>query len=150
MKNPSPVGYWCPTVNCKNPNCVLGTPTFLPYPNPPRTDEGQPDWPKADWKAFVVCRWCEHGYEYTKRDVQWGSSPSPGLPPHNAFLRVLLQCGHKNCDSLVIVHVRIDVSTTPQDRDRRIAKGCSNARCKEGHHPSLLPKILSAEMENEI
>jgi len=143
-------GYWCPTISCKNPDCLPGKTIFLPYPNPPEIFEVQPRWPKADWKAFVVCPWCGQGCEYTFEDVRWGGGTKPCLPQNNFLLRVLLQCDQKDCASPVTIHLPVDISTTQKDRDKKLSSGSSNARCSKGHPPLLPPKILNAQTENDI
>lgn len=99
---------WVPTVHCKNPTCIL-PPIFLPYPNLPVTALHQPDWPKGDWKAFVVCLICGRGYEYLAPHVVWGNPGSTTwtLDSTTAVYCIEFPCDLKSCGIPVKVYARI-------------------------------------------
>ena len=138
--------FWYPTVNCKtpDPDCVFGKPIFLPYPNPPEISEGQPDWPKADWKAFLVCQWCEQGYDYHQDDIDWGAAPLADLWVQNHMFCAELKCDQGNCGLPIKLHIFASRSKTPKDVARILLAGSQNARCEAGHKPApVLPDVLT-------
>lgn len=72
IRTGEPMSIWVRALNRKNPDCRLGSPTFLPFPSPPSPD--QASWPSYNWKIAYICRHCARGYEYTARDIQWRAS----------------------------------------------------------------------------
>ena len=128
------LGYWQPIVRCKNPDCTFGKPTFLPYPNLPKITEGQPAWPKDDWRPFLICKHCAHGYNYSKMDVEWGNSSNRnGLPEYNQVLYIELRCAQKDCKSPVKLYLGFDDSKKEKHRNKILERGNSNAVCAKGH-----------------
>jgi len=143
-------GYWMPFVRCKTPSCSRGKPTFLPYPNPPEVSSNRPLWPTDAWQPFLICRHCELGYEYTKQDVEWRSSPIADLSPELSVLDIEVRCVQNNCEFPVKLYLSADSATTKRDRDRKIESGCRKATCRAGHGVLLPLDIRKVGIASEI
>jgi len=145
------LGYWQPIVRCKTPDCTFGKPTFLPYPNLPKITEGLPEWPTDDWKPFLICKHCGHGYSYSKTDVEWGSNSNKnGLPENNSVLYIGLECAEKSCESPVEVYLGFDVAKTEKHRDKLLESGALSAVCVKGHSPAEPLAVVWSESAERI
>jgi hypothetical protein len=145
------LGYWQPVVQCKNPECFFGKPTFLPYPNLPRKTEDPPNWPEDDWKAFLICRHCGHGDTYSKEDVEWGGGQNKnGLPNNSLVLYVELQCAEKCCPLPVRLYLGCDDSKRDKHRDSALLKGSVRAMCEAGHVPKRPLSVIRSIFVNRI
>lgn len=129
--------YWQPLVQCKNPECFSGKPTFLPFPSLPAMSEAQPEWPSDDWMPFLICRHCGVGYYYSRSDVEWsGANNKHGLRENQSIQLVELPCAGKGCGLLVKVHLSFDDTMNEKDRNRILETGSKGASCEAGHPPA--------------
>lgn len=142
-----------PLVRCKTegfdrrPGCG---PIFLPYPNPPALPQDQPQWPKDNWKATVVCNCCGLGSEYTAPDVEWYSSPIPALSPLVLFFEVEIKCADSNCEVPVLLYINFDTSAKTEDMDAKVRNGSRKATCRAGHGALLPLEIRKTDIALEI
>ena len=144
-------GYWQPVVQCKNPECFSGKPTFLPFPNLPTMGEAQPEWPADDWKPFLICMHCGLGHTYSKEDVEWsGANNKHGLREHHSIQFVELPCAEKNCGLPVKVYLRFDNTMNEKDRDRLLETGTKGASCEAGHSPAKPLRVTRSLFVNAI
>ena len=100
--------------NCSSPPC----PIFLPYPNPPGTDEGQPAWPRDNWRAKIACHECGNVYEYLAQDVHWGGIGEQiqiRFLDRPTFFAFEIGCEEPNCESRTRIHFYIDSAQTEND-----------------------------------
>jgi hypothetical protein len=140
--------YQSPVVRCKDRICgSQGHSIRLPYPNPPEISEDLPDWPKADWIAYVACPDCGQSCEYNARDVHWEIFPTPDLGPLGSFCCAELRCAQEDCEFRIRLHLFVERST-PQDEVRdRVFVAKRNAKCQAGHDPA---GIVSLRRVDEV
>lgn len=90
-----------------------------------------------DWKPFFVCRYCIHGYSYSKKDVDWQASKNKsGLPEHNLVLYIELECAQRDCEFPLKLYLGFDDSKRERHRDRMLDIGSIGAACEKGHTAS--------------
>ena len=134
---------WVPTVHCNNTSCPL-PPIFLPYPNLPIKAPHPPNWPKGDWRAFVVCPICGFGYEYSKPNVTWGD---PGLTMWTLDSTTVVYCigfpcAQPGCKSRVKVYARTENPAPPKAWAVSVLAKTSGLSCPSKHAVELLPDTL--------
>jgi len=135
---------WLPAIYCQNPHCPNGIrPIFLPYPNPPSTSEGQPNWPKDTWRAFLACHYCERGYSYAKSDVRWEPLNLEGeSDAQNFWILVEAKCVQENCGLPIRIFFFGKENTSEKKRDSTVANGCIGAACELGHFLAKSPDTV--------
>jgi hypothetical protein len=128
---------WIAKLECPNPDCIFGKHIELPYSSHQQIAGNQPDWPKGDWQAFVVCRACGSGRIYSKSNVRWGLAPLAALDiwVSTAFLQIELKCAREDCETPVRVHMLYDRNwqRNPNDLERKLALPIGDPRCVRGH-----------------
>jgi len=144
------MSYWIPTVNCKNPDCLFGKPTFLPYPSQVVVSPNHPNWPEDGWKAFLVCQHCGHGYEYTAQDVRWGGNANPGLPPHNIFVCVEVKCAQKDCEFPLKIYMFVGEDVPKKTVHEKVLGGSSKASCQKGHTQAFPATVVKTTTVHRI
>jgi hypothetical protein len=142
------VSYWCLSINCKNPGCHFGKPTFLPYPHPPKIFADQPNSPPYDWQIFLVCRHCGHGYTYTAPDARWGGGDPYALWEQDSLLSIAMKCANPSCASPVLVHICVERGTPEKTLLEKLTSGSSEAKCEKGHG-AVLPLVVKAIVEKQ-
>jgi|HubBroStandDraft_6_1064221.scaffolds.fasta_scaffold482940_2 hypothetical protein len=137
--------YWQPIVQCKNPECFSGKPTFLPFPNLPTMNEAQPDWPADDWQPFLICMHCGIGHIYSRDDVEWSAANNKnGLRENQLIQYAELKCAQKTCGHPVKVYLKFDDTMNDKDRDRMLETGTVGATCEQGHPPAKPFRIIKS------
>lgn len=131
---------WVASLKCSNPNCGIGGRYIpLPYSILQQITGSQPDWPRDDWQAFVMCRDCGSGRIYSKanRDVHWGFSQqfSPDIWVHTSFLQIELKCAQESCETPVRVHMLFDKNWRPQRKtlERKLSPLIGAPECPNKH-----------------
>ena len=131
--------YLCPVIVCKNQDCE-SQPMRLPYPNPPKASQGQPDWPNSDWKPFVACLECGHSYVYTTEDVHWGVFEIQELGRWRTWMKYVLKCPHENCELPIEFYVCVVGAIEPERLWQRIHAAKQRPTC--GKHHALTPDAV--------
>ncbi len=126
--------YLQPTLQCKNPECPRPSvaPTRLPYPNPPKAGEPQPNWPQGGWQLRLTCRDCDHWYVYGETDVAWVESINPDLAGVDLWC-VELQCSEPGCASCTKWHVLDDGALSESEILEFVMRSDPIPVCGNGH-----------------
>jgi len=126
---------WIPKLECPNPSCIAGKHLQLPYSNLQQISGNQPDWPKDDWQAFVVCHHCGSGRVYSKTDVRWGLSPSfaPDIWESMSFRQVEVKCDHADCKFPIRIHMQAEKPWREQTSRLKLHPVVGNPGCAAGH-----------------
>jgi len=132
--------YLQPVVRCKNPDCP--TPTAvrirLPYPNPPRTSENPPEWPREGWQLRLICRECDHWYIYEKSDVQWAPYSNPLAEQSGLdFCCAELECAEPGCQSRTRWHVLDNNQMSETELREFVLRADPVVVCENGHPLSI-------------
>jgi hypothetical protein len=144
-------GYWQPVVRCKTPDCTDGNPIYLPHPDLPETTEPQPNWPAANWRPLLVCKYCGCGYHYCAKDVEWISTHYyTGLPDNDLMLLAELRCAQPDCEHLVKVYLGSDVRKKVREINGKLKTGISDATCEAGHAPANPLDVFQINSVDEL
>jgi hypothetical protein len=144
--------FWQPVVRCKNPECPTPSATRirLPYPNPPRTSEGEPNWPQGGWQLRLICRECDHWYIYEKSDVQWAKYSST-LEDYGGldFQGIEMECAEPGCGSRTKWHVLDNSQLSESELQDFVLRADPVVVCENGHSLSIAGTTSSSVRKAE-
>lgn len=122
---------WIPTLTCANPTCMQGKYMPLPYEG---SGSRYPHWPVMDWRAFIVCRFCERGQIYGRKDIRWllTQTASALRLRDELLVQIELKCCEP-CSAPMLVHTFSDDRWNPNATLMQLSRMEGSPRCPNGH-----------------
>ena len=123
---------WVPILKCANPACIQGNCMPLPYEGP---SSSCPDWPIMDWGASVVCRFCERGQIYGRKNIRWllQETVTSSVLRNTNLIQIELKCNCDGCSASALVHAFSDDRWNPIATLMQLSRMEGSPSCPTGH-----------------